>query len=293
MREQDIRLLHTLQDMEAAVDLQRSYWGSRPGAVVPGHMLLTIAQHGGHVLGAFERQGGQLVAILVGMPGLSPVAPGMSSPYLLSKRMVVHVDWRQRGLARRLKLAQRERALSQGISLVRWTFDPLLAANAWLNLHRLGARATRFCEDYFGPAGAGGLADKGSPDRLQVDWCLDSERVCALVAGECPDTDIGALFSSGAPTLNPAVYDERGLPRPGGLDAPPTEGPALLELPRDFPALLRRDACLADEWRVQLRTALRALFAAGHVLQDCVRGTLDGRERLFYVSAPVAREGEP
>ncbi|MCY3720242.1 MAG: hypothetical protein OXG07_11880 [Anaerolineaceae bacterium] len=293
MREQDIRLLHTLQEMEDAVDLQRSYWGTRPGAVVPGHMLFTIAQHGGHVLGAFEGEGAQLVAILVGMPGLSPVASGMSSPYLLSKRMVVHVDWRKRGLALRLKLAQRERALSQGISLVRWTFDPLLAANAWLNLHRLGARATRFCEDYFGPAGAGGLADKGSPDRLQVDWQLDSERVCALVAGESPDADPGSLLSSGAPTLNRACLDERGLPRPGRLDALPPDGPALLELPHDFPALLRRDARLAQEWRLQLRAALRSLFAAGHVLQDCVRGTLDGRERLFYVSAPVTGEGDP
>ena len=293
MSEQDIRLLRTLQEMEAAVDLQRSYWGSRPEAVVPGHMLFSIAQHGGHVLGAFERQKGQLVAILVGMPGLSPGAAGTSNPYMLSKRMVVHVDWRNRGLARRLKLAQRERTLSQGIRLVRWTFDPLLAANAWLNLHRLGARATRFCEDYFGPAGAGGLADKGSPDRLQVDWHLDSERVCALAAGENDGAPPACLHNCGAPTLNRVDFDERGLPRPGRLDPPPPEGPALLELPPDFPALQRRDACLAQEWRLQLRAALKALFAAGHVLQDCVRGTLDDRERLFYVSAPATGEGDP
>ncbi len=293
MREQGIRLLHTLQEMEAAVDLQRSYWGSRPESVVPGHMLYTIAQHGGHVLGAFGRRGDQLVAILVGMPGLSCSASGESSSYLLSKRMVVHADWRKRGLARRLKLAQRERALSQGIRLVRWTFDPLLAANAWLNLHRLGARATGYCEDYFGPAGAGGLADKGSPDRLQVDWRLDSKRVCVLSAGENPGADTGCLLNSGAPLLNRAVPDEKGLLRPGGLDPLPPDGPALLELPIDFPALLRRDARLAQEWRLQLRAALKALFAAGHVLQDCVRGTLDGRERLFYVSAPLTGEDEP
>lgn len=292
MSEPDIRLLRALSDMEAAVDLQRSYWGSRPEAVVPGHMLFTIAQHGGHVLAAFERAGGQPVAILVGMPGLSCGAGGASCPYLLSKRMVVRADWRQRGLARRLKLAQRERALSQGIRLVRWTFDPLLAANAWLNLHRLGARATGYCEDYFGPAGAGGLADVGSPDRLQVDWQLDSERVRALAAGENPGADSESLLNSDGAALIRAEFDDRGLPRPGGLAAPPPEGPALLELPLDFPALLRRDAGLAQEWRLQLRAALKATFAAGHVLQDCVRGTLDGRERLFYVSAPVTGEGE-
>ncbi|MCE2489479.1 MAG: hypothetical protein J4G17_05845 [Anaerolineae bacterium] len=290
MRKADIRLLTSLDEMEAAVELQRSYWGSRPEAIVPGHMLFTLAQHGGHVLGAFEPGEGQLVAILVGLPGLSCSATGAVSPYLVSKRMVVHGSWRNRGLARRLKLAQRERALSQGIRLVRWTFDPLQAPNAWLNLHRLGARATRYSEDYFGPAGPGGLADKGSPDRLQVDWQLDGDRVCALAAGEEPAEDYGSLLTSGAPLLNRVQYDEDGLPHPGRPGALPACGPALLELPVDFPALLRQDAHLAQGWILHLRAAIKSLLAAGHVLQDCVRLTLDERERLFYVSAPASRE---
>jgi len=80
VREQDIRLLHALREMEDAVDLQRSYWGTRPEAVLPGHMPFTTAQHGSHVLGAFEGATAHLVAIAVAITGLFPVASRMSSP---------------------------------------------------------------------------------------------------------------------------------------------------------------------------------------------------------------------
>ena len=280
MTDCDIRPLSTLQEMQAAVALQRSYWGYDPEAIVPGHMLFTLAQHGGHVLAAQERAGGRLVAFIVGHPGIASDSDvAADSPYLVSKRMVVHAAWRKRGLALRLKLAQRERALAQGIRLVRWTFDPLLAPNAWLNLRKLGAQATRFHENYFGAAGPGG----GSPDRLLVDWRLDSERTRALAAGVDCGANLGALLAGGATLLNPATRDARGLPVPGVLDALPHAPQLLLELPADFPALAQVDEALAEDWRAHMRAALNALFAAGHVLQDCVRGTLDGQERVFYV----------
>ena len=280
MTDCDIRPLGTLQEMQAAVALQRSYWGDDPEAIVPGHMLFTLAQHGGHVLAAQERAGGRMVAILVGLPGTdSDSAITADSPYLVSKRMVVHAAWRNRGLALRLKLAQRERALAQGIRLVRWTFDPLLAPNAWLNLRKLGAQATHFHENYFGAEGPGG----GSPDRLLVDWRLDSERVRALAAGEDCSADLAAMLAEGALLLNKAAPDARGLPVPGVLGALPDAPQMLLELPADFPALAQADEALAQDWRAHMRAALNALFAAGFLLQDCVRGTLDGQERICYV----------
>ncbi len=280
MTDCDIRLLGTLQDMHAAVALQRSYWGDDPEAIVPGHMLFTLAQHGGHVLAAQERAGGRLVAILVGYPGIaSDSAITADSPYLVSKRMVVRADWRQRGLALQLKLAQRELALAQGIRLVRWTFDPLLAPNAWLNLRKLGAQATHFRENYFGAEGPGG----GSPDRLLVDWRLDSEQVRLLAAGADCGADVASLLKRGAALLNPTTRDARGLPLPGDLAALPDATQLLLEMPGDFPALAQADEALAREWRAHMRAALKALFAAGFMLQDCVRGTLDRQERICYV----------
>ena len=46
------------------------------------------------------------------------------------------------GLGYRLKLAQRERALAQGLDLIEWTFDPLQAMNAHFNFAKLGGVAT-------------------------------------------------------------------------------------------------------------------------------------------------------
>ncbi len=284
MTDVDIRLLTTLPEMHEAVALQRSYWGKDPEAVVPGHMLLTLAQHGGHVLAAEERAGGRLVAILIGLPGIASDAAAADRPYLVSKRMVVHAEWRQRGLALRLKLAQRERALAQGIQLVRWTFDPLLAPNAWLNLHKLGAQSTQLREDFFGAEGPGGIASSGSPDRLLVEWQLDSERVRALAAGEDCDRDLVSLVDAGARLLNRTECDARGLPLPGSLAGIPDVPQLLLELPPDFPTLAQLDAGLAQMWRIHMRAALTALFAGGYVLHDCVRGVLDGQDRLCYLN---------
>ena len=41
--------------------------------------------------------------------------------------------------------------MAQGIAIIRWTFDPLLARNAHLNVHKLGAICDRFARNYYGP----------------------------------------------------------------------------------------------------------------------------------------------
>jgi predicted GNAT superfamily acetyltransferase len=54
------------------------------------------------------------------------------------------------GLGRRLKAYQRSCLLALGIEVACWTYDPLVAANAHLNLNRLGARATQYLPDLYG-----------------------------------------------------------------------------------------------------------------------------------------------
>ncbi len=291
MTDCDLRLLTTVPEMEAAVALQRRYWGDNPEYLVPAHMLHTLAQHGGHVLAAVQRDNDLPVAILVGLPGIPSMAGADGvRPWLVSKRLVVHEDWRRRGLALRLKLEQRERALAQGIDLVRWTCDPLLAANARLNLHRLGAVATGFSEDFFGTAGAGGEANLGSPDRLLVDWQLEQGHARTLTAGATGQSTLATALAQGATWLYGTQRDARGLPVPTEMTSFPESGRLLLEIPADIIELARRDAGLAQVWREHMRTVLRALFAAGHVLQDCVRACLDDHERICYLSAATGSE---
>ena len=60
-------------------------------------------------------------------------------PYLHSHMLAVLPEYRNAGLGRRLKLAQRDDALARGFDRMEWTFDPLEIKNAYLNIARLGA----------------------------------------------------------------------------------------------------------------------------------------------------------
>ena len=79
---------------------------------------------------------------------------------------------RHRGVGYALKLGQRAQALAQDIHVARWTFDPLVARNAWFNFGKLGAVA-----DAFGRAFYGEMTDEinagDRSDRLVVRWDLD------------------------------------------------------------------------------------------------------------------------
>jgi predicted GNAT superfamily acetyltransferase len=96
-------------------------------------------------------------------------------------------SYRDRGIGRRLKLFQRDDALSRGIRLVEWTFDPLEVKNAYMNFMRLGAIARRYLPNCYGVTTSplhGGMPT----DRLIAEWWLDSPRVNDLLGGAPPST---------------------------------------------------------------------------------------------------------
>jgi predicted GNAT superfamily acetyltransferase len=105
------------------------------------------------------------------------------SPYLHSHMLAVLPEYRNRGLGRRLKLAQRDDALARGFELMEWTFDPLEIKNAHLNIARLGAISRRYHADFYGASSSplqGGLPT----DRLYAEWWLRSPRVLAVLRGD-------------------------------------------------------------------------------------------------------------
>lgn len=108
-------------------------------------LLLSMLRHGGIALGVRDEQQ-RLVAFAYGWTGLE-----QGRPFHYSQAVVVNEAWRSRGLGRRIKLAQRERALARGLSTMRWSFDPRRAANAYFNLDVLGAVGQEVVPDMFGP----------------------------------------------------------------------------------------------------------------------------------------------
>lgn len=73
-----------------------------------------------------------------------------------------------------LKKIQAEQAMSQGISVIHWTVDPLQYANAALNFGLLRAVAFTFTPDYYPFRNA---LNRGPASRLSLTWLLDTNRV--------------------------------------------------------------------------------------------------------------------
>lgn len=70
-----------------------------------------------------------------------------------------------------LKQHQREWAFARDVGHITWTFDPLVARNAHFNLRVLGARATEYLVDHYGPMDDG--VNRGDEtDRIMISWAL-------------------------------------------------------------------------------------------------------------------------
>jgi predicted GNAT superfamily acetyltransferase len=173
-----IRPCHSIQEFERMVDLEFEVWGFQERDVVPSQMYVVAAKTGGQVLGAFA--GEVMVGFVLGYAGIRD-----GNPYLHSHMAAVLPGYRDLGVGRRLKLAQRDDALARGIPLIEWTFDPLQTRNAYFNICRLGAVVRRYLLDVYGATSS--PLHAGLPtDRLVAEWHLASQRVVDVLAGKEP-----------------------------------------------------------------------------------------------------------
>ncbi len=259
-----IRTINTPHELALVVDLQRVVWPGPDIEFVPVHMLLTATHNGGLVAGAWA--GEILAGFVFGFLGYHDHG-GTRRLKHCSHMLGVHPDWRDAGVGFALKRYQRCQVLRQGIDHVTWTYDPLLARNAHLNIAKLGAVCNTYLVDLYGDL-ADGLNRGLSTDRLQVDWWVNTPWVAEHVSGDpAPRPGLAAHLAAGALALNPP--DANGEPVP---PAAPVAGalPAaiLLDLPSDFHALKAADPDFALRWRLGVRDAFRELFARDYVISD-------------------------
>jgi predicted GNAT superfamily acetyltransferase len=171
-----IQSLTSLEHFERCVVLQLEVWGYSDGDVIPRRVFVVAQRIGGQVLGAFD--GDTIVGFAMSLPGYRD-----GKPYLHSHMLAVLPQYRNFGIGRRLKLAQRDDAIARGFDLMEWTFDPLEIRNSHLNISRLGVIVRRYQADFYGPSSSplqGGLPT----DRLYAEWWLRSNRVSDLLRGE-------------------------------------------------------------------------------------------------------------
>ena len=133
-----VRALDTLEDREQAVAMQEATWGVGFKERIPAAMLLIAEKTGGVAGGAFAPDG-RMLGFVFGVEGVRDGAL-----YHWSDMLAVAPEARGMGLAERLKHWQADRCRAQGIREMVWTFDPLVARNAWFNLRRLKAEIAEY-----------------------------------------------------------------------------------------------------------------------------------------------------
>jgi len=270
-----VREARERRDYDACVRLQREVWGLSDLEITSAIQLVATVHAGGLLLVA-EASGEGVVGFCYAFAALRG-----GVPHLHSDMLAVRESSRGEGVGRRLKWAQREEALRRGLRLVTWTFDPMRATNARLNLRHLGAVSREVLSDFYGETTS--ALHHGLPThRLVVRWELDSPRVARRAAGEPP------TGPASAPLLNEVTWrDGLPVPSPARLDLAAKE--AHLEVPADWDAVSRADPGLAREWQEVVRRAFEGLFASGYTAVDCFE---DGRRALYVLlkdySSPVA-----
>lgn len=279
----EVRPLATVEEFTWLEGLQKRVWGFVDADTVPLHTLVAVAHNGGVVLGGFdrEREGPDaLVGMTFGFDGSDELGPKHHSHQLGVDPRVRNV-----GLGARLKWAQRRQALARDRARVTWTFDPLMAPNAWFNLRVLGGVASRYIVDIYGEIRD--ELNRGLPtDRLIVDWWLDDPTVVARAEGARP-----AIPDDEDPlpdVLSTEPHADGPHRRPGTLVSPAADR-VRLEIPADLLALKRDDPAVSLAWRQSTREAFLTLFERGFVACDVRR--VD--ERRFYVFERRGQDGPP
>ncbi|MDQ2931234.1 MAG: hypothetical protein M3Y05_10520 [Gemmatimonadota bacterium] len=243
-----IRSVSGEDELELCVRMQHRIWGETYSGTVPTVILSLAQKLGGVVAGAFDADG-QMLGFVFGMTGL---IDGELSHW--SDMLAVESTARDRGIGRRLKHFQRDMLRALGISTMYWTYDPLVARNAYLNLVKLGAYASEYVVDFYGPVTGSTLHGDLGTDRFIVKWHIgDGEPDWIAPAPVLAETADDAFIVNPQHDGNPPVL----------LDLP-NDPSVRIEIPPDIYALIDEAPDVAHEWRMTTREAFTWYLRRGY-----------------------------
>jgi predicted GNAT superfamily acetyltransferase len=220
-----LRELHGLEEHHDAVALLAEIWGRAENPPIAPELLRAFGKSGGYIAGAFE--GETLVGVTVGFHS----APDLRALHSHIAGIRPSVAGRSIGYA--MKLHQRAWAVARGIPVIEWTFDPLVARNAYFNISKLAAMPAEYLTNFYGIMGDGINGDDET-DRLLIRWQL-------------LDRDVSAAAAGG---------------RARRVD-PLTPGCVRVAVPADIESLRREDPAEARAWRARVRDELGSALAGG------------------------------
>lgn len=254
-----IRHLNTYDEIVACRDVQQETWGEAFVDLVPPSLLVVTQKIGGLLAGAFT-ESGELVAFVYGVPGRRK---GRDIHW--SHMLAVRPAYRGSGIGRDLKLFQRDFVLGQGIGVIHWTYDPLEALNANLNLNRLGAFPEEYVRDLYGDGSSSILHSTIGTDRFVMTWYLREEDRRAY----------RARFEEGGVLADLPIVN-------GATEIEPARA-VRIEIPANIQGVKKQSADQARVWRQSSRIAFELYFGAGYGVSAYYQDPES--KRCFYVMA--------
>ncbi|MGH7627313.1 MAG: GNAT family N-acetyltransferase [Gemmatimonadaceae bacterium] len=269
-----VRHLHTADEFNACVTLQEETWGAQFNERVPAAILKVSQRVGGVTAGAFDRDD-RLIGFVFGLTGVE-----RGDLVHWSDMLAVRPEFRDHGIGRHLKEFQRDAVSRLGVVRMYWTFDPLVARNAHLNLNRLGVRIAEYIPDMYGRETSSTLHRGIGSDRFVANWGIRE-----TAPARSPGRMAGFPGVRQAPVLNSP--DDSGIPATPDAAIAPMNGVCRVAIPLDIEAVQRSALTTAAHWRATTRQALQWALQHSYAVRGFYRDNAAGYGYYVLSTTPL------
>jgi len=194
-------------------------WAMDSGTEITPNLLQAMVHSGAYLSGAFT--GDKCVGAAFAFPATT------EGVHLHSHMTAVLDDYRDQGIGYALKIDQWQWAKKNNYKEITWTFDPLVARNAKLNLIKLGVDISAYYPNFYGDM----------PDALNAGD--ESDRVMASWK----------------------VVGDQSVPRSFSLSS--SDSDILIKIPEDIVAIRSKDKSENFKWRHKVREEFMQAFEKG------------------------------
>jgi len=173
-----IRILETLNDQTYARELFDRTWHMDFGTEITPNLLQAMVHSGAYLSGAFIDEK---------CVGASFAFPATTEGLHLHSHMTAVLDkYRDQGIGYSLKIDQWQWAKRNNYKEITWTFDPLVARNAKLNLIKLGVDISGYYPNFYGDM-PDALNAGDESDRVMASWKVVGDQPTAKNVITNPD----------------------------------------------------------------------------------------------------------
>jgi len=214
-----IRPLTSLPDQALGRMIFDHTWAMDAGTEITPNLLQAMIHSGAYLSGAFID--GECVGAAFAFPATT------GGPHLHSHMTAVIDKFRDKGIGHALKVDQYKWAKQNNYKEITWTFDPLVARNAKLNILKLGVDISAYYPNFYGDM----------PDELNAGDESDRVMASLKVVGD-------------APTPRTAI-------------SAPDKSAVLIAIPSDIVAIRVKDIAENLRWRRLVRDEFVGVLARG------------------------------